>query len=431
MAILETEVLIRLDGKVVKHYEALGYKIPRRKDKQGRMKMPKGTEILVKINDLTQRSNVKVTKVCDDCGKEVPQSYGTIMSLRKENKFKDGKDRCFQCARVKTGDLLVERHMDNCVANTDEEFAKLFWNEKDTHRYTCKSSRSVDFKCPNCGFKVKEKKINDIHRQGLSCSRCSDGLSYPEKFVSSALSQLGLDFITQKRFSWAKDKIYDVYVESLSLVIEIHGIQHYEESTRGRTLVEEMRNDAEKMNLSNENGLRYVAIDAKISEYEYLINSIENGELSNLINFNNVDWIECHRYSCGSLVSEAWRLWETGMKSTRLIADALNINYNTAKRYLKRGADAGLCSYSVEEAYREAGKRRVGQRLTPVVQLSLDGGFVKKYEGIKIAIEELGIQTKNAGNNIGTVCKGRQKTAYGYKWMYLSEYEKMSQLVSS
>lgn len=54
-----------------------------------------------------------------------------------------------------------------------------------------------------------------------------------------------------------------------------------------------------------------------------------------------------------------------------------------------------------------------------VVQLTLDGEFVKEYETISEACRALGV-TDNG--NISQVCKGRGKQLYGFKWQYSEEY---------
>lgn len=51
-----------------------------------------------------------------------------------------------------------------------------------------------------------------------------------------------------------------------------------------------------------------------------------------------------------------------------------------------------------------------------VVQLSLSGKVIRYYDTIVQAGKELGIKHKPTG--ITRVCKGAQKTAYGFKWKY-------------
>jgi len=55
----------------------------------------------------------------------------------------------------------------------------------------------------------------------------------------------------------------------------------------------------------------------------------------------------------------------------------------------------------------------------PILQLSLSGKFIKEFDSIKSAIQNLGI--KAATSNISNVCKGKRNSAYGYKWKYKEE----------
>ena len=54
----------------------------------------------------------------------------------------------------------------------------------------------------------------------------------------------------------------------------------------------------------------------------------------------------------------------------------------------------------------------------PIVQLSMNGNFIKEWSCVAEVQKETSV-----GANIYNALKGRSKTAYGYKWMYLSEYK--------
>jgi hypothetical protein len=119
MAILEEEVLVTVGGNKTNYYETLGYKIPRYLDNQGRLKVKRGTKILVKVEDLPRVSTQKVTKICDECGKHIKnQEYGVIISRREE---RDGKDRCHQCGKINGG---ITRKSNVPYEKSLENFAK-------------------------------------------------------------------------------------------------------------------------------------------------------------------------------------------------------------------------------------------------------------------------------------------------------------------
>ena len=54
-----------------------------------------------------------------------------------------------------------------------------------------------------------------------------------------------------------------------------------------------------------------------------------------------------------------------------------------------------------------------------VVMLDRKGNYLRKFPSIKSASEYIGVGSEN----ISRVCKGKNKTSGGYKWMYLEEYE--------
>jgi len=69
MGLISTEVEVTLDSKTIKWYEEKGYEIPRWIDNRGRLKVKRGTKILVKIGDLPDGSGAKINVQCDGCGK--------------------------------------------------------------------------------------------------------------------------------------------------------------------------------------------------------------------------------------------------------------------------------------------------------------------------------------------------------------------------
>jgi len=67
------------------------------------------------------------------------------------------------------------------ISITHPEFIVFFADKKDTLRYSAHSNKKIHMICPVCGHK-KEMYISNLIRQGFSCPRCGDGISYPEKF---------------------------------------------------------------------------------------------------------------------------------------------------------------------------------------------------------------------------------------------------------
>lgn len=57
----------------------------------------------------------------------------------------------------------------------------------------------------------------------------------------------------------------------------------------------------------------------------------------------------------------------------------------------------------------------------PILQFSLDGKFIRKWNSTKDAGRELDIDR----GSITKCCKGKRKTAGGYKWGYADDYERI------
>lgn len=223
----------------------------------------------------------------------------------------------------------------NDVATTHQNIVKYFLNKEDATKYTYGSEKKVDVICPNCGF-IKKMRVNQIIRYDkVTCENCSDGISYPEKFMSQILKELRQDFVTQKIFDWAKNKRYDFYIETLSLIIEVHGLQHYKD-TNWATHKEQINNDKEKEELALKNGiLNYIQLDCRVSNKYYIIESINSQNLfNNLFNINNVDFEKCSKQATSSMAKKIIREFYKGNKPQDIIKQN-EFSQTTVYRYLR------------------------------------------------------------------------------------------------
>lgn len=96
MSLLTTEVEIALNSRNYKHYESLGYEIPKYLDRTNTWRIKFGTKILVNVKDLQHGSAVLVKVKCDDCGKEYFTHYSAFYKCNH-----DGQSFCLQCAKAK------------------------------------------------------------------------------------------------------------------------------------------------------------------------------------------------------------------------------------------------------------------------------------------------------------------------------------------
>ena len=244
----------------------------------------------------------------------------------------------------------------NDISSGRPDLIQYFLNKEDAKGTPVYYNGKKDFRCPHCGY-VVSKIVSDVSANGFKCPVCSDGISYPNKFVASVLRQLSdrCTIYREQRFSWSKaisvpwrDKpktmIYDIYIPEINTIIECHGEQHYRENPSFRTSLEyQKENDKIKEQLAKDNGMNYVVLDCSRSTMEHIKQSIMESELPGLLDFNEDDiaWLDADRIASGSKVVDACNLYNNDLGIDD-IADELMIHRDTAKKYIKKGRELGL-----------------------------------------------------------------------------------------
>lgn len=291
----------------------------------------------------------------------------------------------------------------NDLWTTHPEIAKLLLNKDDGYTLSKESHKKADFKCPNCGIVIRNKIVRSVGQYGLKCPNCSDGISYPEKFVSCLLDFLKVSYVRDTAVPWSGDKRYDFYIEDMSLIIETHGAQHYslEKAFNKDNARDEIDNDAYKKKLALDNGIKnYVELDCRNSDFNYIKNSILNSKLTSMFDFDNVDWNQVGQNSLKSKVLEVCNVYNSGIKSTIKIANMLNLHITTVRDYLGRCADVGLCDYSPDR-HKQIICVDTGE-IYPSLQAVGDAGFNM--------------------SQVSECCHGTAKTCGGYNWCFYDEY---------
>ncbi len=248
---------------------------------------------------------------------------------------------------------LTNTGRNGSIEKDRKDLIKFFVNKKDL-KYGVNSNKKVLMRCPVC----KNEKmflISTLSKNGFSCPVCSDGFSYPEKFIYKLLKQIGVNFEYHKKFYWSENREYDFYLEEENTIIETHGIQHYEKSSRSdRTLEQEQKNDKLKEILAKENGIKtYIQLDCRKSEIGFIINSILGSDIKSLFDLSLIDWNDCESFiynesvlkNCCDMINEN--------KSVNEISKKLKISIDSVYRYVKRGKNIGLCNYKTQQEIRE------------------------------------------------------------------------------
>lgn len=306
---------------------------------------------------------------------------------------------CPYCARKKifTGETDM--------ATTDPEMASMLFDIELGKRLSSWSDEITDWVCPKCG-NIITSRIHKVKQYGLKCSVCNDGISIPEKFLSSMLLQLEIKYKHDIPFKWSNKKRYDFYIPSMNIVIEAHGMQHYEkgfDSAGGkRTVDEEKSNDKYKMELALNNGINdYIVIDCRYSNMLYIKNSIISSKLNEIFDLSIVDFCKCWEMSQNSIIPEIALLYNKGEHITE-IASKFNIHYGTVIKYLKRATDIGLCKYEQHKnAYRES-KRIIcveTRKIYNSISNVCEDGYDRSY--------------------VSNCCNNKCETAYGLHWQFI------------
>ena len=253
----------------------------------------------------------------------------------------------------------------NDLWTTDPDVAKMLADPSIGYKISRGSNQEVEWVCPNCG-KHKISSPKQVVSFGLSCDRCSDKLSYPNKFIRELLFQIyGYDFTPEWHPEWLGRYKYDAYFElnGCGYAVEMdggigHGNVDFATREKDKAGIER---DIIKDNLACEHNINVIRIDCNYKymheRFDYIKNSITNSKLSKILDLSNIDWEACNKNSLRSYHIEAARQYDSGI-SIRDIARNLHISYSSVYNWLKSMAKDGLCSYDPEYEWHKSKKTK-------------------------------------------------------------------------
>jgi hypothetical protein len=305
----------------------------------------------------------------------------------------------------------------NDLWTTSPEIAKLLANPEDGYIYLKNSNKKLLFKCPDCG-ETKKAFISNIYYQGLSCNRCGDKISMPNKILYSLGMQLDNNFKPEYKLPGTNYR-YDGYLPSKKIYIEMHGNQHYNirgfTFRGGRTFEQEKLNDKFKYDLILKQGYKCIVINSSKSDFNFIKQNIINSDLALYYDLNNINWDEVYKYANTSLIKTVCDLWNNGIHSTTDISKIMKLSQPTITSYLKTGKKIGLSDYTKEIAIKEKGKKVQGKQ-SGVARKVICLDTCEVFDTITEAENKYNI------TDIWRCCNKKRKTSGGYKWMYYNEY---------
>ena len=271
----------------------------------------------------------------------------------------------------------------NDVATTHPDIAKLIANTDDSYNVSFSSGKKLDFKCPRCGH-IKKDTFNHISFFGFSCPVCSDGISYPNKFIAKLLVELNMGFEREVLFDLCKFPcyvdnnkldygIFDFVIPKMNLIIEADGglghgknmmniIRH---NRRKITVEESIYRDKTKDILANRNGYKVIRIDCSYNKihnrFSSITQNIKKSALSLLLDLSSIDFESIDKYCIeNSYTIDAANLWNQGFNVSE-ISNILKISRSTIYSYLTISANYGLCNYnklnSISRGHKRSNRR--------------------------------------------------------------------------
>ena len=318
----------------------------------------------------------------------------------------------------------------NFIINTHPHLVKYFKNIEDAYTHSYGSRDKVWFKCPDCGFE-KEIIISNFIKYGFNCPKCGDGIKQPNKIGFNVLEQLNSDFETEKRFDWCKYEfenklkqgVYDFYfkLNNKEYILEMDGWFHKNDNKmNGQTAQESKVIDSEKDRLALEHGIEVIRIDCDYGNhdsFEYIKNNIlNNKKLNGLFNLNVIDWYKVSEFTTNNRVKEVCELWNSGIHSTKEIANIKKLGRNTITRWLNKGKKLGWCDYDAEEEMIKSNRlnsvKNIESNSTPIICITTGHIFKSVKECERQSLEVFGVQLFSG--NISMVCSGEKESYKGY-----------------
>ena len=247
----------------------------------------------------------------------------------------------------------------NDISTTNPEIAEHLSNKEDGYKYTMGTGTKLYFKCLYCGRDNLIQPVNVKKFNKVNCT-CSDGVSYPEKFMVGLLEQLNIEFIKEIKFDWCKFIFknketfgrYDFYIPSMNLIIEMDGGFHNQDnSLNGKTVQDSKYLDKIKDELAMQHNLKIIRINCDypcISKRFKFIKENTIKELNNIFNLSNIDWERCNEYTYKNLYKEICDYWNNkkDKKSIKRVAKELSLGTIQVSDALKVGNELGWCEYS-------------------------------------------------------------------------------------
>lgn len=307
----------------------------------------------------------------------------------------------------------------NDLWRTHKHIASQLDDPEDGYKYSYGKRVFLNWRCQSCGKHVNHltpmQVINFVDERVI-CENCADWYSFPNKFFNNLLSEMKIDFVPEKSFSWSCGKRYDFYFPDLNMIVELHGGQHYD-----KRFPEIRKNDDFKKKLAMSNGIEYYyEIECKKSKADYVFTSVQKA-LSGWFDFSGVDIAEISFMSQRTIFDRTIdALCKNDFDITKT-AKQMGIHWTTVSEYLKIAKDRGRFSPEEVAEKQLRNKERVHYQSDGRPIMNEDTGEVfGNYTQVKKYFADQG-RNISKGSLISGIQRGGKP--YGFSWKYISREE--------
>lgn len=280
---------------------------------------------------------------------------GEIFDLSENNLLRKQSGYCKYCSPRCTKGA-------NDMWTTNPELAKFLKNQEDGYKYKMNCSNKIlEWICPSCG-EIIYASPNTVLNHGLTCRRCSDKISLPERIMYNILRSLNINFEYQKTLpkkSFIFDgkeytPLYDFYFElnNNMYIIEMDGGFHEKVHTSSNMSIEKINEiDKNKDILADENNCILVRICANPSKFDFVYNNVLSNEILNsLFDFSMINKNEILEYCCkNNMTKEISEYYDGVTKNMHDIAKHFGVTYSFVYNSLKNGSELGWTTYNPEK----------------------------------------------------------------------------------
>lgn len=194
----------------------------------------------------------KIIVHCKICGDIYPISYHNLLSKST------GIPMCIKCQY--NGKVSNEEAIENIKHKCKLLNYEFLGFDNTQNRYDGKNTRLI-LKCLKCGYTWKTTIYANFINLTIKCRGCTNNW-HLERTVECYLKNAGINYETQKRFEWLKNKInmtLDFYLPDYDIGIECQGRQHFipVDAFGGEIGFEDtVLRDKAKKRLCEENGIK-------------------------------------------------------------------------------------------------------------------------------------------------------------------------------